>query len=111
MADLDIHDHTMYNVWGANLIGCDCFCETCYDDDQRVALGQGCICVDCMCNQNLGALPAPYYESNKNVKPPTVVAPKVATTVRRSGTCRKCSGETIRKGTRGRYPVLCEGCK
>jgi hypothetical protein len=29
----------------------------------------------------------------------------------KTGSCRKCKGPTYRKGNRGRFPVLCEGCK
>lgn len=100
------HDHTQFpDPMNPKriLLSCTCFCETCYSEEQRSVRGQGCICKDCFCDDP-GPLHPLYYAD----KPTTAIVRKDDEP---HGECRKCGVNTYRKGTRGRFPVLCEACK
>lgn len=84
------------------LLACSCFCDTCYSEEQRAERGQGCVCKDCFCG-NPGPLSPLYYAEKPE--------PVTRTADEPHGECRKCKAKTYRKGSRGRFPVLCEACK
>lgn len=85
------------------LLACNCFCETCYSEEQRVANGKGCICPECLCSKPLPPMHPMYYPAKdghllvKDDQP--------------HGKCEGCGAATYRKGTRGRFPKKCPTCQ
>lgn len=111
-----MHDHAQSRDHHANRIftTCYCFCEECYSEPRRQTEGNGCICEECFCRDPEYLTPWVVIEP---VEPARTVT-KVENVVKdlpespgKTGTCRTCKGPTFRKGDRGRFPVMCEGCK
>jgi len=103
---MEAHDHNQFpdpTDPKKILMGCDCFCVTCYSEEQRQTGEKGCICPDCLCNtpQELH----PLYFRAESVEPSTHGEEHP------HGTCETCGANTYRKGTRGRFPKLCPRCK
>lgn len=101
---------------------CYCYCGECYDHASLVLEGNGCIDSHCFCrnqpNDNCRAATAAHIYDSGAEKLPQLDAKPVKTIIKdlpenpgKTGTCRKCKAPTFRHGTRGRFPVLCEGCK
>src|SRR5690606_19675553 len=97
---------------------CFCFCGTCYEHANYIREGNGCICEECFCrdlpNDDCRAVSSilaqevgehlPYF----NGQPVENVIKDLPEKPGKTGTCRECKGPTYRKGSRGRFAVLCE---
>lgn len=100
---------------------CFCYCGLCYDHTLLIREGNGCIDDDCFCrelpNDNCRAVTALQVPETAvhipqiNAQPVENVLKDLPEKPGKTGTCRQCKSPTYRKGTRGRFPVLCEGCK
>lgn len=124
MADLITHDHHPFRDPHTNriVVACDCMCVRCFDGSLTESTGKGCICLDCLCMEQETSSPrlaAEYYQ--KIEKPGKAKVRRVENIVKdlpetidipaKTGTCRECGKPTYRRGTRGRFPVLCQECK
>ncbi len=103
-------DHEQYLDVYTNKIfmTCFCYCSKCYSQDSFINEGNGCIDTDCFCRNP--EMPPSAIRITNNILKEDVVA-DLPENPGKTGTCRKCKAPTYRKGDRGRFPVLCEGCK
>jgi hypothetical protein len=102
-------------------ITCYCFCGHCYDHVLLMSEGNGCTCEECFCRRlpnadcrATTALMVPETAEHLpllNAIPVENVVKDLPEHPGKTGTCRKCRAATYRKGTRGRFPVLCDSCK
>lgn len=101
---------------------CYCFCGMCYDQMLWTSEGNGCICDDCFCRQipensdcrttTVLFMPETVVKiASSGSKPIEPVVHDLPEKPGKTGTCRECKGPTYRKGTRGRFPTLCEDCR
>jgi hypothetical protein len=113
-----VHDQARDHYTQQIFITCYCYCDECFSATIRVGGGNGCICPECFCREvslSKRRLPSQYYRDpaeapKRHVEnivkglPETIPGSK-------SGVCRTCGKPTFRQGSRGRFPVLCKGCK
>lgn len=112
------HQHFMDLNNGKMFMACFCFCDQCWDQVAFVTEGSGCIDADCYCRNLEGecrtAVATHVYDNNHvylpsiDDKPVTQVVSDLPEQPGKTGTCRVCKEPTYRKGTRGRFPVLCD---